>query len=525
MDPHIIISPPLAPKFSKNVIAGIVVGVVLLSIPLGVYLVQQNQIFKPKASEDAGLETSFGLGSLYNNCKLVYGDECNLMDPKPLKVGEIFKVQLVVRSDLEAAKVFTAAINFPKDLLEVVNIYTEETVPGIPPQPLPCNGLADTTSCAPGYSCIEKCGPPVSREDDPPPGFSCTKNGEFDPVGRKRLNCPRCLAEGTKISTPKGEIPVQNIKEGDLVYTLNSKNQKIASKVLRTSSIEVPPNHQVINLRLKDGRNLQVSPNHPTADGITTDKLKAGDKYNESIVVSAQKINYTKDRTYDLLPDSDTGYYFANGILMGSTLKSRVLGIVSTVNTGSGASFTTYFIEKWIEKKYDNSTGTISIIGEVPSPGFKTNGIAANLATIEFKAKAAGTADVTFGTDTSILSSTANRIIPAIKRDTSIQITKGAACQDIIPDCKEGETLVSGDPNPNDPNKCPVQKCITNSKTKGDGNRDGKIELIDLSILLSNFGNKRSELDYNNDEIINGLDYSSMVKYLIDSGIIRADPS
>lgn len=569
MDPHIIISPPKSPKFGKNVIAGIVVGVVLLSIPLGVYLVQQTQVFKPKALEEpAGLETSFGLGSLYNNCKLVYGDECNLIDPKPLRVGDIFKVQLVVRSDLEAAKVFAASINFPKELLEVTNIYTEDIPPqsescgglagkkcaegytcSTPPEALDatgkcilsgtegtfCKGLADTNTCAVGYSCIEKCGPPVSRDGDPAPGFSCTKNGEFDPVGRKRLNCPRCLAEDTKISTPKGEIPVQNVKEGDLVYSVNTNNQKITARVLRTVSLNVPENHQIINLKLKDGRSLQVSPNHPTADGKSADKLKAGDKYNDSIVVSVQKTKYTKDKTYDLLPDSDTGYYFANGILMGSTLKSQVLGIVASAQevvptsapsgTGSGSSSTTYFIEKWIEKKYDNNTGKISIIGEAPAPGFKTNGTQSNLATIEFKAKAVGTANITFGADSSILSYSTNQNIPVIKRDTSIQILKGGVCEDIMPDCKEGESPITGDPNPNDPNKCPLKRCVPKSQVKGDGNKDGKIELVDLSILLSNYGNKRSELDYNNDEIINGLDYSSMVKYLIDSGIIRAEPS
>ena len=63
---------------------------------------------------------------------------------------------------------------------------------------------------------------------------------------------------------------------------------------------------------------------------------------------------------------------------------------------------------------------------------------------------------------------------------------------------------------------------VPNAK-KGDGNRDGKISLVDLSVLLTNFGKASdfpNEIDLNNDGSINTFDYSSMIKMLLSLGII-----
>lgn len=58
----------------------------------------------------------------------------------------------------------------------------------------------------------------------------------------------------------------------------------------------------------------------------------------------------------------------------------------------------------------------------------------------------------------------------------------------------------------------------------GDGNNDGKVNLADLSILLSNF-NKTSgfpqPIDLNGDGRINSIDYSLMVQILIKAGVIK----
>jgi hypothetical protein len=48
--------------------------------------------------------------------------------------------------------------------------------------------------------------------------------------------------------------------------------------------------------------------------------LQGGDLDDTHGVVSAELVDYAHDRTYDILPRSSTGTYFAAGALVGSTL-------------------------------------------------------------------------------------------------------------------------------------------------------------------------------------------------------------
>lgn len=78
--------------------------------------------------------------------------------------------------------------------------------------------------------------------------------------------------------------------------------------------------HHVVELRLASGATLRVSPRHPTADGRTIGQLEAGDFLDGVRVESARLVPYAHDATYDLLPASDSGTYFAAGVLLGSTI-------------------------------------------------------------------------------------------------------------------------------------------------------------------------------------------------------------
>jgi hypothetical protein len=133
--------------------------------------------------------------------------------------------------------------------------------------------------------------------------------------------CPICLAEGTLIDTPAGPLPVQNLRVGMLVWTTDGAGMRAAKPVLRIGKTAVPPTHQVVHLALTDGRELWVSPNHPTADGRRVGQLQAGDRLDGAIIRSAKLVNYTSYATYDLLPAGESGFYWANGILLASTLR------------------------------------------------------------------------------------------------------------------------------------------------------------------------------------------------------------
>ena len=83
----------------------------------------------------------------------------------------------------------------------------------------------------------------------------------------------------------------------------------------------------MIDLVLDDGRTLTASPRHPLADGRALEELATGDIVDGASVVSANRVAYEETHTYDILPDGSTGLYWADEILIGSTLsRSPVCG-------------------------------------------------------------------------------------------------------------------------------------------------------------------------------------------------------
>jgi hypothetical protein len=129
-----------------------------------------------------------------------------------------------------------------------------------------------------------------------------------------------CLSAETRIATPQGEVQVTDLQENMLVWTVSRNGEKVAMPIVRTTKSKVASTHTVVHVVLTDGREVCVSGAHPTADGRTCDQLQVGDSYAGAVVTTAEVVPYTSHYTYDLLPAGETGYYFANGILMGSTL-------------------------------------------------------------------------------------------------------------------------------------------------------------------------------------------------------------
>ncbi len=72
---------------------------------------------------------------------------------------------------------------------------------------------------------------------------------------------------------------------------------------------------------LDDGRRLWVSPGHDLPDGRTAGELAAGDSLDGARVVSTELAAYAGGATFDLLPAGESGFYWANGILLASTLR------------------------------------------------------------------------------------------------------------------------------------------------------------------------------------------------------------
>jgi hypothetical protein len=133
--------------------------------------------------------------------------------------------------------------------------------------------------------------------------------------------CPICLAAATLIATPAGPVRVTEIRPGMIVWTVDDSGARVAMAVSEIGSMPVPTGHLMVHLRLADGRDLLVSPGHPTADGRRAGALSVGDALDGSVITSWELVPYSEDRTYDLLPAGPTGDYWANGILLASTLK------------------------------------------------------------------------------------------------------------------------------------------------------------------------------------------------------------
>jgi hypothetical protein len=132
--------------------------------------------------------------------------------------------------------------------------------------------------------------------------------------------CPVCLAASTLIATPGGAVRVVDITIGMLVWTTDREGKRIAARVVEVGNTQVPAGHLMVHLVLADGRELLASPGHRTGDGRALGSLAAGERLDGSTIKVWQLVPYAGDRTYDLLPAGATGTYWANGVLLSSTL-------------------------------------------------------------------------------------------------------------------------------------------------------------------------------------------------------------
>jgi hypothetical protein len=135
-------------------------------------------------------------------------------------------------------------------------------------------------------------------------------------------NCPICLAATTMIATPAGQVRVTDVRVGMTVWTQSAEGARVAASVVEVGSMEVPATHLMVHVVLADSRELLVSPGHKTADGRPAGTLKSGDELDGSEIVLWELVPYSAGRTYDLLPAGPTGFYWADGILLSSTMSS-----------------------------------------------------------------------------------------------------------------------------------------------------------------------------------------------------------
>lgn len=138
-----------------------------------------------------------------------------------------------------------------------------------------------------------------------------------DPSGQPP--CPICLARGTRIATPSGDVAVEDVVVGMTVWTSNRAGRRIVGRVVAVGSTPVSATHRVVHLVLNDGRMLDVSSGHRLPDRRPLGDLRPGDVVDGARVVSADLVPYRGGATFDLT-SGPAGTYGANGILLASTL-------------------------------------------------------------------------------------------------------------------------------------------------------------------------------------------------------------
>jgi len=209
---------------------------------------------------------------------------------------------------------------------------TKSPPPPPPPPPQPTadagngSGSAQTTQCkgappAADYVCVQDCGPPVSRPDDPPPGYSWLSPA--DAANRQKFGCPKCLPPETQIATPDGDRPISSLAVGAPIYTVDSTGARVIARVVYTGSTPVTGGDTMVRVALADGRVVAGSAGHPDGRGTQLGQLHTGDILDGARITNVAVVPFSGERTFDVLPSGGTGLYIANGVVLRSTFAGR----------------------------------------------------------------------------------------------------------------------------------------------------------------------------------------------------------
>jgi Hint domain-containing protein len=175
---------------------------------------------------------------------------------------------------------------------------------------------ADTTHCcqADGTIIAPTCSPVIHKPSDQ------WKRG----ADGMCQGCPlKCLPPATRIRTPHGDVAVDELRIGDLVLTEDAQGRAVAMPLVAVHANPRSGPHALAVVELADGRVVHGSPEHPTATGATLGALVTGDLLDGARVIAVRREPFTGAATWDVLPAGPTGTYWADGVLLGSTLRNR----------------------------------------------------------------------------------------------------------------------------------------------------------------------------------------------------------
>jgi hypothetical protein len=166
-----------------------------------------------------------------------------------------------------------------------------------------CFATGPECTCSDGVACVTATGPTGS-------GLCRGDDGTCDAC--------RCAAPDTPIATPTGERAIAELRPGDLVYSVD-RDAIVTVPILRVNRTLVR-DHHVLHITFDNGRTIDMTAGHPLPDGRPLSTLHPGSTLLGGTVISVVSVPYAYDATYDILPASPSGAYFASDVLIGSTL-------------------------------------------------------------------------------------------------------------------------------------------------------------------------------------------------------------
>lgn len=161
----------------------------------------------------------------------------------------------------------------------------------------------------------------MASANDPPPKSRWFTAEEAK--NRQQFGCPICLPSSARIATPDGHMAIDQLVPGMTVVSVDENGARISARVTYVGSAEVAASHELVVLELDDGRAVRASEGHPLAGGRTFGKIVTGDAIDGARVRSVTRVPYAGGRTWDLIVDSPTGLYVADGVVLASTLRAH----------------------------------------------------------------------------------------------------------------------------------------------------------------------------------------------------------
>lgn len=145
--------------------------------------------------------------------------------------------------------------------------------------------------------------------------------GQIGSIALLKAISATCLHQDTLIATEQGPVRIGQIKVGQEVLSREGGISVLVPvlKVFETVLSEYPM--PVVLVEFTDGSVLVGSHKHPLADGRVLGELAIGDMVESQKVADCRISSARVCVMHDILPDSETGEYLANGLWVKSMLK------------------------------------------------------------------------------------------------------------------------------------------------------------------------------------------------------------